>query len=122
MRSNSDTHFLQPLLAKTACDAQRCRQSAGEMSAAGGILEASVFDLGRVVRMAGSGLVLQVRVVPGTNVLISNHRSNRGAAGISINNSTKKFGTVIFLAWGRPVVLARCPSVQELLKLFCINS
>ena len=57
VRSDANSHLLQPLLAQPACDAERCGEPTGEMSAAGGVLEAAILNLGGVVRMTGPGAV-----------------------------------------------------------------
>ena len=48
----------QELLCDAAGDAQRRRQPAGEVAAAGSVLKTAVFDLGSVVGVAGAGTIL----------------------------------------------------------------
>lgn len=59
-------------------------QPAGEMAAAGRVLEAAVFNLGGVIRVTWAGTVGQIGVVSGTGIGIVNDGGNGGAAGKAI--------------------------------------
>ena len=120
MGADLDAHFLQPLLAQAACNTQGSGEPTGEMSAACRILEAAVFDLGGVVRMTGPGTVLEIFIVTGTGVLIVNHCGNGGTAGIAVQDACQKFRPVLLLPGCGPVVLTRCPAVEESLQFFQI--
>ena len=85
--SNSDAHFLQPLLAQATGDAQRSCQPPGEMTATGSILKAAVLHLGGIVGMAGTGTILQIVVISGTGVFISDDGGNGCTAGKAIHHS-----------------------------------
>ena len=66
------------------------------MSASGGVLKAAVLDLGGVVRVTGTGAVLQVVVVTGAGVFVADDRRNGCAAGEAVQNAAEEFGTVLF--------------------------
>ena len=85
--AHPDAIFFQPLLAEASRNAQRCRQTAGEMTAAGYVLIAAVFDLGGVVGMAGPGAVHEIGIVPGAGVFVADHGSNGRAAGEAVQHT-----------------------------------
>ena len=91
------------------------------MSAAGGVLETAVLDLCGEICVTGAGAVLEVCVIPGTGIAISDHSGNGGAAGISVDDTTQKFGTVFFPACCCPFVLSGRPAVQKPLQLLQVN-
>ena len=98
MGENLNPHAFQPLLAQPARDAQRRGQTAGKVSAPGGVLESAVLDLGGEVRMAGTGAVLQIGIVPGAGVFVVNRGGDGRAAGVAVQNSGEKFRPVGFLS------------------------
>ena len=110
-----DAHFLQPLLAQAAGDAQGSGETTREMAAACYILIAAVFHLRGVVGVTGTGDVVEIGVVLGPGIFIVDDGGNGRAAGVAVQQACQKFGTVFLLAGGGPVVLAGCSAVQELL-------
>ena len=81
---HGDSLGLQQLQADPAGDAQGSRQPAGEVAAAGHVLEPAVADLGREVGMAGPGAVPQVVVVSGAGVGVADEgRQGRAAGDVS---------------------------------------
>ena len=91
------------------------------MAAAGCVLEAAVFDLGGVVRVPGAGAISQCFIITGVGIVIVDHGGNWRAAGKAIQNAAEKFGAILFLAGCGPVMLPRCPAVQELLQFLQVN-
>ena len=95
---NLNSHALQPLFAQSSRNAERRGQTAGKVSASGGVLKSAVFDLGGEVRVSGTGAVLQIGVVPGAGVFVVNRGGNGCAAGEAVQNSGEKFRPVGFLS------------------------
>ena len=98
MGENLNSHALQPLFAQSSRNAERRGQTAGKVSASGGVLKAAVFDLSGEIRMTGTGAVLQISVVPGAGVFVVNGGGNGRAAGEAVQNSGEKFRPVSFLS------------------------
>ena len=113
--ADADAHLLQPLLAQAARNAQGSSQPAGEMSAAGSILEAAVLDLGGVVRVTGPGTVFQILIISGAGIRIVDHGGNGCAAGVTVQDATQKFRFIFLFPGAGPVVLTRGPAVQKFL-------
>ena len=111
--ADTDAHFAEPLQAKTTGNAQGGCQPAGEMAAAGCVLEAAVFNLGGVIRVTWAGTVGQIGIVSGTGIGIVNDGGNGGAAGKAIQDSRQKFRTVFFFPGGGPIVPAGGPAIQK---------
>ena len=75
------------------------------MTAACHILIAVVFKLRGVIRMAGPWTIPQFRIITGAGVGIGDDGSDGRTAGISIQNTRKKFRYIRFLAGGGEVIL-----------------
>ena len=108
-----DTLSFQPLFAQPPGNAQRGRQTTGKVAAACRILVATVFDLGCIIGMTGSGTILQVVIVPGAGVGIADDGSNGGATGEPIHNSRKDLRCVRLLPRRRVGIAAGCPAAKE---------
>jgi hypothetical protein len=91
------------------------------MSTTGYILIATVFDLGRIVSMTGSGAIFEVVVVTGTGVCVFDNCGNGSTAGISIHDSCQKLRTIGFLSCGGVIILTGRSAVKKILKLFKIH-
>ena len=107
MGGNSDPHTLQPLLAKTTGNAKGSCQTAGKVAAAGSILKSTVFGLGCVICVTGSGAIAQVRIVAGAGVGVADNGTERRAAGFAVHKAGEDFRRVRLAAGGGPGVFAR---------------
>ena len=87
-----------------------------EMSSTCSILEASIFDLGGIIRMTGSGVILQIAIVTGTGIFVIDDSSKRSAASISIHNTTQEFRTVFLFPGRGPFILSGCSTIQKHLE------
>ena len=69
-------------------------EPAAEMTAAAGVVEATEFEVGREVGLAGTGVLAELLVVLRAGVLVLEEDGERGAGGLSLVDAAHNFGLI----------------------------
>ena len=101
--------FGQDFLRNDAGGDDRERQAAGEVAAAARIVEAAVFDIRRVVRMARAGRRAKQRIISGMRIRIGKRDGQRGAGRMALEDTAADQREVGFPARGRAFGTAPAP-------------
>ena len=86
------------------------------MPASGGVLRAAVFDMRRIVGMAGPRIVDKRGVVRRTDVRVADDRGNRRTAAHTVYQPAEEFRHVRLPARGGVSRPPRCAAIQEYLQ------
>ena len=121
MRPYVDAPAGQNLLGDSPGDAQRGCQAAGEVAAAPHVGAAIPLDQGGVVRMAGPGLVPQLRVVRRVLAAVPDDGAQRRAAGSAVFQAGEELRHVGLFSGGGEGARSRLPPVQKPLELLRID-
>ena len=74
---------------------KRCGYSSGEVTASGVVLEAAVFDLGSVIRVAGAQQIRRFCIISAAGVGVGNGQRNGGARGMAIHHARKSLNMIM---------------------------
>ena len=114
--TDEDAPALEHLQADAAGDAQRCRETAGEVSATPHISGLPVLEERSVVRVGGAGFVQKFGIVRGVLVFVLDDGRQGEPAGREVpvlvfGDTGQEVGTVRFVAGGRELTGAGTTAV-----------
>ena len=123
MRPYEDPPAGQDLLGDAAGDAEGGRQAAGEVATAPHVRLALPLHKRGVIRVAGPGLVPELRIVRGVLVAVLDHSTQRRTAGDTVFQPGEEGGAIRLLSKGGEGVFAGSAPVQkglERIQVHCL--
>src|SRR5699024_6532505 len=92
-----------------------------KVSASADVLKTVVFDVCRIIGMAGSWDIPDIIIVCRTCIGIADHGGKGRPAGDSVHQTAEKFRPVGFFPCRGIPAFSRCPAIQKLLQLLFIE-
>ena len=111
----------EDLFGDAARDAQRGRETAGEVSAAPHVRRAAPLDGGGKIRMTGTGRVREAGIIGGVLVGVFDDGAQRRAAGPAVFKARQEYGHVPLLAGGGEGAAAASAAVQKGLQFLGVH-
>ena len=120
MGANVNALFLQGAVANSAGCYQSCRDAAGEMTAATGILIAVIFALSRIICVTGTHQPCHIGIVAAFGVLVEDHQGQGRAGGDAVHSAAENLHLIGLFSGGRNCA-ARLPQLQHPSDIFHVN-